>query len=186
MPERHPWLVVAIVVSTIAAWMGLGALHDFQHADSLIPVLVSTLRWTPFFWGQDRFGMLVPLLAIPVRDPLANLLAQGWIMTSAALLAPFAVARFLVRPPREWIAVGALTNMLILLSATPRVQFDWFVTQPYGVSICLGFLGLVVARDHESVRRQPTIAGLHGVEVRLVEHTPGFDLYTGRFVSTPK
>ena len=92
---RQPYAVVLIVVSALAAWIGLGSLHDLQHADSLLTVLISTQRWTPFFWGQDRFGMLVPLLAMPLRHPLANLLAQGWLMSTAALLAPFVMARFL-------------------------------------------------------------------------------------------
>ncbi len=76
-PIRHPWLVVAILIAGLAAWMGLGTLHQFQHADSLLTVLISTQRWTPFFWGQDRFGMLVPLVAMPIRHPLANLLVAG-------------------------------------------------------------------------------------------------------------
>ena len=41
--------------------MSLGRLHEFHSADSILPVLVSLPRWTPFFWQQDRFGMLVPL-----------------------------------------------------------------------------------------------------------------------------
>ena len=92
---------MVILTAGVAAWMGLGSLHDFQHADSLLTVLISTQRWTPFFWGQDRFGMLVPLVAMPIRDPLANLLVQGWLMTTGALLAPFVVARFLFDAPAD-------------------------------------------------------------------------------------
>src|SRR3954447_12920962 len=110
--RRGSWPMVAVTIAMIAAWMGLGSLHDFQHADSLLTVLISTQRWAPFFWGQDRFGMLVPLLAMPLHHPLANLLAQGWLMTSAALLAPFVIARFLVGSAAEWIAIGACTNVL--------------------------------------------------------------------------
>jgi len=145
---RHPWIVASILSGAVAAWMGLGTLHDFQHADSLLTVLISTQKWTPFFWGQDRFGMLVPLLAIPIRHPLANMLAQGWIMTVAALLAPFALTRFLTGRAGAWMAVGACTNTLFLLIARPAVQFDWLVTQPYALSISLGFAGLIVG-EHE-------------------------------------
>jgi hypothetical protein len=77
MRERG-WLTVIAVAGATAAWMNVGTLHSFHHADSLIPVLVSTQRWTPFFWGQDRFGMLVPLLASPIRHPLANLVTRFW------------------------------------------------------------------------------------------------------------
>ncbi|MFI5178439.1 MAG: hypothetical protein ACHQO8_07750, partial [Vicinamibacterales bacterium] len=138
---RHPWVVVLIAVAGLAGWIGLGTLHDFDHADSLLPVLVSTQRWTPFFWGQDRFGMLVPLLAMPLRHPLANLLAQGWMMTAAALLAPFVVARFATGSGGAWVAIGACTNLSFLLIAPPVVQFDWFAVQPYALSASLGFAG---------------------------------------------
>jgi len=159
-PLRHPWLVVVILTAGVAAWMGLGSLHDFQHADSLLTVLISTQRWTPFFWGQDRFGMLVPLVAMPIRDPLANLLVQGWLMTIGALLAPFVVARFLVRRTGGWVAIGALTDTLLLLIATPAVQFDWLVTQPYGLSIALGFAALIVADDRDGFGAAVTAFGL--------------------------
>ncbi len=151
MSGRHLWIVVVVLSAWLAAWMGLGTLHDSQHADSLLPVLVSLQRWTPFFWGQDRFGMLVPLVAMPIRDPLNNLLAQGWLMTTAALLAPFTVARFLTSRTGEWTAIGAFTNLLMLLITPPLVQFDWFVAQPYGLSMCLGFSALIVARDRSGV-----------------------------------
>jgi hypothetical protein len=137
----------------LAAWMDLGSLHAYQHADSLLPVLVSLQRWTPFFWGQDRFGMLVPLLALPVRDPLANLLAQGWMMISAALLAPFVVARFITGRSDEWTTIGALTNLWCVLLTPPAVQFDWFVAQPYALSMCLGFGALIIADDGAGLRK---------------------------------
>lgn len=149
MRLRHPWTVVVLLAAGLAAWMGLGSLHDFQHADSLLTVLISTQRWTPFFWGQDRFGMLVPLLAMTIRHPLANLLAQGWMMTAAALLAPFAMARFLSGRSGAWLAIGAGADVLFLLLTTPEVQFDWLVTQPYALSIALGFAALTVAADRE-------------------------------------
>src|SRR3954468_1419981 len=147
MTSRHPWAAVSIVAAGLAVWIGLGTLHDYDHADSLLTVLISTQRWTPFFWGQDRFGMLVPLIARPIHHPLANLLAQGWMMTSAALLAPFVMARFLVSRRGPWAAIGAGANALMLLVAIPAVQFDWLVTQPYGLSITLGFAALILATE---------------------------------------
>src|SRR3954464_15724901 len=151
----HPWLLVTIVTAALAAWIGLGSLHDLQHADSLLTVLVSTQRWTPFFWGQDRFGMLVPLLAMPIRHPLANLLVQGWMMPAAGLLAPFAAARFLTGRDDPWIAIGAGANLLFLLLTPPVVQFDWLAAQPYGLSMCFGFAALVIAE--RSTRAGATI-----------------------------
>jgi hypothetical protein len=153
------WLLVTIVTAGVAAWMGLGTLHDLQHADSLLTVLVSTQRWTPFFWGQDRFGMLVPLLAMPFRHPLVNMLVQGWLVTTATLLAPFVMARFLTGPRGDWVAIGACANTLLLWIATPSVRFDWFVTQPYGISITLGFAALTIAGERDR-RRDAAVAAV--------------------------
>src|SRR5688500_4546792 len=60
-------LGVLVFMAAVAASMSLGRLHEFHSADSILPVLVSLQRWTPFFWQQDRFGMVVPLLAMPIR-----------------------------------------------------------------------------------------------------------------------
>src|SRR5262252_5307993 len=139
------WSVVTIVVGLLAAWMDAGRVfHAWQGADSLIPVLVSLLRWTPFYWQQDRFGMLVPLLATPVRDPWANLLVQDWLMTSAALLAPFLIARAMARIPAVWCTAGATANLLLFLCVRADVRFDWLITQPYALSIALGAAALIV------------------------------------------
>ncbi len=69
------------------------------------------------------------------------------MMTCGALLAPFVMARFLTGRAGPWLAIGACTNTLFLLVATPAVQFDWLVTQPYGLSISLGFAALIIAAD---------------------------------------
>ena len=87
--------------------------------------------------------MLVPLLVMPIHHPLANLLVQGWVMTVAALLAPFLVARHLGSP--HWFAVGALANALIVFFLSRYLQFAWLVAQPYALSITLATLGVAAA-----------------------------------------
>lgn len=137
------WLALFATAGALATCINLGTLHDGQTADSLLLSLISTQRWTSFYWFQDRYGMLVPLLAMPVHSPLANLLFQGSLMTTAALLAPFTVARFLCASTRAWVAAGALANVLLLFFTSHHLQFDWFVAQPYALAIGLGFAGLI-------------------------------------------
>ncbi len=158
MKLRPISLLLPAFLAMIAASMGLGSLHDFQNADSLVPVLVSIQHWTPFYWGQDRFGMLVPLLAMPVRNPLGNLLVQGWLMSVAALMAPFVETRYL--GVRDWFIAGTLANILFLLVAPKAVQFDWLVTQPYALSIALGFGSLFLIEDAANVLSRPLAIGL--------------------------
>src|SRR6266436_1471731 len=75
-PPIWPFLVICAVVGSVVS---LGTLHRSHCSDTLIPILVSLQKWTPFFWEQDRVGMLVPLLTLPLRNPFLNLLAQGAI-----------------------------------------------------------------------------------------------------------
>lgn len=90
--------------------------------------------------------MLLPLVSRPVRDPFANLIVQGWLSTGAALLAPFLVLRFLLAGRGAWFAAAALADAVLLLSVPSGVQFDWFVSQPYAVAICLAFGGLLIGQ----------------------------------------
>jgi hypothetical protein len=151
-PDSAAWLL--LLVGSIAAWMSLGRLHYNHDADSIVTVLVSLQHWTPFYWGQDRFGMLVPLIATPIRHPLANMLVQGWVSTVAALLAPFLAARYLGAGP-YWFATGALANAFFLLTFTDRLQFEWFVAQPYALSMSLAVAGLLVARERGVAATSP-------------------------------
>jgi hypothetical protein len=145
------WLAAAVCTAA-AGVISFGGLHTRHHSDSLIPVLVSVQHWTPFYWGQDRFGMLLPLVARPVRDPVANMVVQGWLSTAAALFAPYLVLRFLLGGRGVWFAAASLANVAVLVSVPSGVQFDWFVTQPYALGICLAFGGLLIAQGN--ARRQ--------------------------------
>ncbi len=139
-----PWPIAVVLAAAIAAWMNSSSLQESQHADSLLLVLTSIQHWTPFYWGQDRYGMVVPLMAMPFRHPAVNMVMQGFFATTASLLAPFLVARFMTSADAPWFAAGAMTNLAFVLSMPRDVQFDWFVVQPYGLAIALGFCGLLL------------------------------------------
>jgi len=147
IPDR-PLTWVLLLVACLAAWIDGSRLHDAQNADSLLPVLVSIQHWTVFFWGEDRFGMLVPLLALPFHNPFVNLLVQGWLTIAAALLAPFLVSLYL-DGDGPWVANGALADACLLLVVSTGLRFDWLITQPYAVSITLALASLLlIERSH--------------------------------------
>ena len=122
--------------------LAFSSLQRFADADSLIPVFVSTLHWTPFYWGQARFGMLVPLMAMPVANPLANLLLQDSINAVFSISAFFALARYLCPRP-TWPIAGAIAALLALVGLPDHLVFQLSTQQPYGVSMALGTLGLI-------------------------------------------
>ncbi|MGB8933053.1 MAG: hypothetical protein WCC48_17545, partial [Anaeromyxobacteraceae bacterium] len=131
-------------VALAAALVDLGTFHRLEDADSIVPILVSLQRWTPFYWDQERYGMLVPLLALPVRDPLWSLLVQRWLLVLAGLAVPVLVARH-VLGGRTWVLAGLLSAAGLLAFWPARWAFDFLGSQPYGLSIAVALAGLALA-----------------------------------------
>lgn len=144
-PEPALWHFLGS--SALAAVLAnLGTLHRGQHADSIIPVLVSLYRWTPFYWDQGRYGQLVPWLAQPLHSPLVNLLVQGSV-TAFCLLSTFGLlARYVVRDG-TWQVLGVTGAAGFLALTDAPYRFEYLVSLPHGLSLALalGSLGLRAA-----------------------------------------
>jgi hypothetical protein len=122
--------------------MDLSALHGFHRADSFIPVFAGLYHWTPFFWEQNRFGQLIPLLSLPIDSPFANLLFQVALRLFAVTGSFFLLARTVVPRP-YWPAVGALT--LALWIGFQEIEAHAFMQmQPSGQAVALGLAGLLL------------------------------------------
>jgi hypothetical protein len=149
--QRAQTIFFWIATAVAALCIDFGAFHRLHNSDSLVPVMMSLWRWTPYYWEQDRFGMLVPLLTIPLKSPLANLLAQSAINAFCGLVTFFLCARYVVR--RAWLVTGAVSACIFLLFATERARFLYLgLQQPYGVGMFLGLGGLLLLENSESSR----------------------------------
>jgi len=135
----------------------LGRFHALEHGDSIVPVLVSLQRWTPFYWDQERYGMLVPLLALPIRNPLWNLLFQRGCLVLAGLGAVVLLARH-VLAGRDWPLAGALAAGALLAAAPAPWLFEYLGDQPYGLSLLLALAGLALAEPAAGRRPWPRLA----------------------------
>jgi hypothetical protein len=164
-----PWLVVC---AGLAMCIDLGRFHYMQHGDSLIPVLSSLYQWTTFYWEQDRLGSLLPLLALPIRHPFANLLVQNGLGIFFALASFFLLPRFMLRD-RTWPLIGGL-GLIAFLGLTPEYYRFTFMAghQPYFTSLALGLAGLIVAEKAGFWR---TAAGLL---LLLLSHWVHFGAFT--------
>jgi hypothetical protein len=165
---RRAWPLLAALVAA-AALLDLGSLHRLEHGDSILPVLVSLQRWTPFYWDQERFGMLVPLLALPVRDPLWNLLLQRFLMVLAGLAAVVLLARHLLAE-RDWPLVGAAAAATLLLFAPEAWRFEYLGDQPYGLALALALAGLAFAEPAPHGGRRPRWRLAAGLLLVLLAH----------------
>jgi hypothetical protein len=143
LPRLWPYLVVCGV---LALWLDGGDFHGFNTADSLVPVLASLYKWTPYFWECNRIGMLVPLVAAPFQHPLTNLLVQGWLVLFAAFAGFFLLSRYALRTP-SWPLVGALAAGIFVGLSEPLFCFNATFGQPhYCVAVALGLGGLLLTQ----------------------------------------
>jgi hypothetical protein len=145
MSWRRP-LAVFTAVAALAAWLDCSRLQESHHGDSLVPVLTGLTTWTPFFWGQDRFGMLIPLLALPVREPAAHLLLQGFLAMGLSMWGLLLLVRTLLPASYRWVPAAALLLVLLLLLAPADQRFNVLWVQPYTLSFSLGLSALELLR----------------------------------------
>lgn len=144
LTKKHMLYAMTALIVMTGSWISFGRFQQMQNADSIVPVLVSLQRWKPFYWETNRFGMLVPLLAIPFRNPLANLIFQSILSTCAGVACSFLLVAYFFEGPIFWLTAAALQNIWLFLLVPQPTQFDWFVDQCYGVSFALAFAALIL------------------------------------------
>ena len=155
-----PWtaLLVCVGAALVSGWLTLSQMQRFHHADSLIPALLSLYRWTWFYWGQNRYGMLTALLAMPIQHPLYNLLFQNWLVSFCGLMV-FPLTHAYLAGWRAAPLSGLLAATVFLLAGPEQFHADYLlVNQPYAVSSCLGWLGLMALEASSDRRRTLRLA----------------------------
>jgi hypothetical protein len=139
-PALWPFLLLS---AAVAVWIDLGTVHRSQYADSLLPVQISLQKWTPYFWEQDRIGMLLPLVAKPIKHPLANLLVQTGLNLFAGMASLFLLARYVLRDASY--PVVAILGLAAFLGLTPAYyRFEFLVNTCDGLWLALGLGGLIL------------------------------------------
>jgi hypothetical protein len=147
-PGAPPLWPCLLVCAVAALCVDLGAIHRLHTADSLLYPLISLWRWTPYYWGQDRVGMLVPALARPITHPLANLLFQDYVNILGGLSAFVLLARYVARSA-AYPAVGMSAAALFVAFAPGPYQAMYFIDAAYGVWLSLGLGGLILAEKRD-------------------------------------
>jgi hypothetical protein len=126
-----------------ALWIDFGTIHRRQQGDSLLNILISLYHWTPYMWEQDRFGMLIPLLAWPIKHPLWNLLFQEFLSIFSGLAAFYLLARHLLRNDLYPLAATIGAAGFIAL-ASPYYRFEYLIDTYIAPSLALGLAGLIL------------------------------------------
>lgn len=131
-------LQVSLIYAAAAAAMSRAQLG--HNSDTVMQALVSLLRWTPYYWGENRFGMLFPLLALPVTDPAANLIFQCVLTVWAGLLAIWFLAR-LTEDPSNSALITAVTFALLLVMFKAKAGLLMILQSTYIPPIALILCG---------------------------------------------
>ncbi len=130
-------VVVVVLILFAAAWYAASpVLASFHAADSLLPLWMGWTKWTPFYWGQNRFGMPLAALATLFRSsPWVSYIAYQGALYALSLISVFVLSYSL----RRNVTTGLISCTAVPLLMTPRWWME-FANQPYGSS--MGFFAL--------------------------------------------
>jgi hypothetical protein len=150
LPPLWPFLLLS---ATLALSVDFSDFHRENTSDSLVPVLTSLYHWTPFYWQCNRIGMLVPLLAMPFRNPMNNLLVQGWLTLFAAFATFFLLSRYVLRAP-SWPLAGSLASGMFIVMSRPSCCFVATFGQPhYCVALALAAGAVLLTEPYHDGRQ---------------------------------
>ncbi len=141
---RAAAVVLVLGAAASALLVDFGRFHRIHQGDTILSALISLYHWTPFYWDQNRFGMLIPLLALPFRNPFWNLLFQCGLSLFAGLGALMLFVRY-VAGDSNW-PLAALIAAFAAFVAGPRsplFQAFW-PDQVYAPGIATLLLGLLL------------------------------------------
>ncbi len=141
-------LALVVIASGLAFLFTWSArICELHTADSILPALISTQNLTWYYWGQDRFGNLLPALTSFISDVDLNLKVQIVLRAFCAGISP-AFFVLILRPKAPFLAVycAALAAM-VLLERDSLTHSYWTDAQPYGTSFALLVPPLLIARN---------------------------------------
>ena len=148
--QRRDWLGNFGWMIPVTLLISLSPIHQHHNADSVMSTLVSVYSWEPFFWGQNRFGMLVPLLTTPIKDLYINLYIQN-LITIACGIACFPLLQRFLFPEKRIDWGSAIATAVFIVSANSFFQWGFLSTWSiHSTSLCLG-LGGMIASEKKSV-----------------------------------
>lgn len=128
--------------------------HD---ADSYLLAIMSIQDVTPYYWGQNRFGNLLPFLASWVNDIYLNFKFQVFLRAFMASSIPVVV--FVLMDVKKHLLLKYIfaISLFFFIFKTHLIMTLWTYGQPYGTSVFLLLIFLFINKlnkfnlDYKSV-----------------------------------
>ena len=122
--------------------------YQLHHSsDTLIPILISVYKWTPFYWEQNRFGMFLPLLFSPLKKPEINLWLQTFICLFTGFLNFFLLGLCLRARKNISFSLIFLAIIFFFLGDKEMINAYFSPGQPYSLSLFFFFLSAYLIRS---------------------------------------
>jgi hypothetical protein len=139
------WLAILVFLLFTATSINFSWVQRYHNSDSLLVTLISLDHYTPFYWGENRFGQPGPLILSFIRDYRANLFGQTELLVSASLgcVVLFNLYFFhasLSKLQRMSAAMLSIVFCLCILSSEGPSQMLAMGAQPYMPSLFLTLL----------------------------------------------
>jgi len=136
-------LVIILFVLVASLLLTFGRHSHVHNSDSLLPAIMSVEHLTWYYWGQDRFGNLLPFLASPIKNVSLNFHVQVFLRNVCAFVSVFLV--FGLAGHRGHVYQRFFVTVLVMLSAAGPFMDRFFGQELCQPIACAVFaLGLAV------------------------------------------
>jgi hypothetical protein len=144
--------------------------------DEIVLSIMSIQKLTVYYWAQDRYGNLAPLLTVWIQHPIYNAYAQLFIRLVAGLTAPLFYCALLFRRPVDvWCATLLSSGLLLLVGSVETLLFTYVQANPYSTSLaCAGLASMALRRQPAGFGR--TLAIFLGAIGVLIAYIVNFGL----------
>jgi hypothetical protein len=144
---RYKFFYRTLIVLVFLAASLLGYAGSFVssvQADYIMYSIMSTQNVTLFYWGQNRFLNIIPFLASPISDHVANISLVLFLSVASHYLSGFAISVVILRIIRgfkaslselAWLALSTVVLMNLLIS--PNVTGTFFYQHEYSLAFLL-------------------------------------------------
>ncbi len=161
------WLtVIALCMLTGAALTWSLQFCNAHDADSVILSIMARQKLTLFYWGQNRYMNLLPVLTAWIDDISMNQQVQVWLRASLAAAFPLFVIVLLKPRASLLLCFAAALAALLTVFDLDLIRILWTDGQPYGVSMALMTVAMLLTSRLAD----------KGLAVRAVLVTVGFGL----------
>ncbi|HWB59680.1 MAG TPA: hypothetical protein VG733_09315 [Chthoniobacteraceae bacterium] len=148
-PSRGALACVAVLL-LLTPFAALRSSHlcNLYDADSLLPSLISLQKLTLFYWGQNRYGNLIPFLASWIDNINLNFQVQAYLRALGGASVPLFIFCF-TGLRRNFVAAYAIALALALLPYSDMGNYAvWVEAEPYGLGVLLLLGALLLQRKN--------------------------------------